>query len=159
NRAYPAAHIGARERDNAHAAFKAIINRGGGGSSSNTGTSTTSTSPLVVTTGGTTPWVELGPFTPTVPGEVTYTGRPTTPSGVGPSLAAGNNCTPGNCALFVGAAGGGVWKTMNAMDAAPTWAFISSDIPSTAIGSIVIDPTDPSGNTMYVGTGEPNGSS
>src|SRR5207247_5255559 len=31
--------------------------------------------------------------------------------------------------------------------------------PSNAIGSIVFDPNDASGNTLYVGTGEPNGSS
>ena len=35
----------------------------------------------------------------------------------------------------------------------------ASGIPSNAIGSIVFDPNDPNGNTLYVGTGEPNGSS
>src|SRR5206468_7029011 len=30
--------------------------------------------------------------------------------------------------------------------------------PSNAIGSIVFDPNDASGKTLYVGTGEPNGS-
>ena len=34
-----------------------------------------------------------------------------------------------------------------------------SGIPSNAIGSIVFDPNDPTGKTLYVGTGEPNGSS
>ncbi len=36
---------------------------------------------------------------------------------------------------------------------------MSSGIPSNAIGSIVFDTHDATGNTLYVGTGEPNGSS
>src|SRR5207237_8475888 len=34
----------------------------------------------------------------------------------------------------------------------------SSGITSNAIGSIVFDPNDATGNTLYAGTGEPNGS-
>ena len=42
----------------------------------------------------------------------------------------------------------------------PTWKQISDSwFATTSIGTITIDPTDPTGNTIYVGTGEPNGSS
>jgi hypothetical protein len=52
-----------------------------------------------------------------------------------------------------------VWKTPDALATPPlTWTEVSGgQIPSNAIGSIVFDPSHPS--TIYVGTGEPNGSS
>src|SRR5204863_119081 len=69
-------------------------------------------------------------------------------------------CVAGNCVLFLAAAGGGVWKTPDALAGSPTWTQVSdgviSGIPSNAIGSIVFDPSN--ANTIYVGTGEPNGS-
>jgi len=65
----------------------------------------------------------------------------------------------GDCRLFVGAAGGGVWVTADAMASTPTWTSVNNGIPTTAIGSLLIDPTDSSGQTLYVGTGEGNGSS
>ena len=104
-------------------------------------------------------WKELGPITPLVPGEVTYTGRPTTNSGRVTALAVGPACAAGQCTLYVGAAGGGIWKSNNALAAKPTWQPSSNGIPSNAIGTVIIDPTDASGTTLYVGTGEPNGSS
>src|SRR5208282_6153986 len=38
------------------------------------------------------------------------------------------------------------------------WRFISRSFGTNAIGSITVDPTDPSGDTIYVGTGEANAS-
>jgi hypothetical protein len=67
-------------------------------------------------------WRELGPFVPNVPGEVTYTGQPTTDSGRIASLAISPQCRTGrDCLLFVGAAGGGIWRSDNALDAHPQW--------------------------------------
>ena len=113
------------------------------------------------------PWLAVGPngvsatafvaseSTPATKGTI-YSGR-TTAIAVSPSCVA----PPGSCTLFLGAAGGGVWKTTNALAATPTWTQVSdasgSGIPSNAVGSIVFDPSNPS--TIYVGTGEPNGSS
>src|SRR5437868_2824451 len=110
------------------------------------------------------PWTALGPSgvaadalvasesTPASVGTI-YSGRTT-------AIAVSPTCTAGNCALFLAAGGGGVWKTPDALAASPTWTQVSdgviSGIPSNAIGSIVFDPTNPS--TIYVGTGEPNGS-
>jgi hypothetical protein len=82
-----------------------------------------------------------------------YSGRAT-------AIAVSPTCTASGCTVFLGAAGGGVWKTTNALASTPTWAQVSdgaSGIPSNAIGSIVFDPSN--ANTIYVGTGEPNGSS
>ena len=68
------------------------------------------------------------------------------------------NCTALSCAVFIGTAGGGVWQADNALASQPNWHPSSSGIPSNAIGSLVFDPNDPSGKTLYAGTGEPNGS-
>ncbi len=103
-------------------------------------------------------WTELGPTTGVVPDVVTYTGRETTNSGRVTAMAIGPTCTIGSCRLWVGAAGGGVWRTTNALASAPTWKPVSTGLTSNAIGSIVVDPNDPTGKTLYVGTGEPNGS-
>jgi hypothetical protein len=108
------------------------------------------------------PWAALGPngvaadalvaseSTPASVGTI-YSGRAT-------AIAVSPTCVAGNCVLFLGAAGGGVWKTPDALAPSPTWTEVSAgQIPSNAIGSIVFDPSNPS--IIYVGTGEPNGSS
>src|SRR5438093_5010790 len=105
-----------------------------------------------------TAWTELGPSG--VPADALVAGESTAAtarmlySGRTTAIAVAPNCTAATCTVFIGAAGGGVWKTTNALAATPTWTPSSSGIPSNAIGSIVFDAT---GN-IYVGTGEPNGS-
>src|SRR5207248_1347831 len=105
-----------------------------------------------------TAWTELGPSgvpaDALVAGESTAATAGTIYSGRTTAIAVAPNCTAATCTVFIGAAGGGVWKTTNALAATPTWTPSSSGIPSNAIGSIVFDAT---GN-IYVGTGEPNGS-
>jgi hypothetical protein len=110
-------------------------------------------------------WTALGPSgvaaDALVAGESTPASVGTIYSGRTTAIAVSPTCVAGNCVLFLAAAGGGVWKTPDALAASPTWTQVSdgviSGIPSNAIGSIVFDPTNPS--TIYVGTGEPNGSS
>src|SRR5262245_40839716 len=80
-----------------------------------------------------------------------YSGRTT-------AIAIAPNCTPLSCAIFIGAAGGGVWQADNALDPQPNWHPSNNGIPSNAIGSVIFDPNDPSGKTLYAGTGEPSGS-
>jgi hypothetical protein len=103
-------------------------------------------------------WQEIGPITPNVAGEATYTGRPTTDSGRITALAVSPNCHANDCKIFAGAAGGGIWEADNALAQSPNWHPSGSGIPSNAIGSLIFDPTDASGRTLYAGTGEPNGS-
>jgi hypothetical protein len=104
-------------------------------------------------------WDSLGPDTLDVDrlGTQTYL-RPTQWSGRVTALAVGPKCNANECTLYVGAAGGGVWRSKNALAKSPAWKFISDDIPTNAIGSITVDPNDPTGKTIYVGTGEANGS-
>jgi hypothetical protein len=103
-------------------------------------------------------WEGIGPTAPFVPGVLTFSGRSTYTSGRVTSLALSPTCHAGNCRIFVGAAGGGIWTASNALASHLDWHPSSSGIPSNAIGSVIFDPTDPSGKTLYVGTGEPNGS-
>jgi transposase-like protein len=95
----------------------------------------------------------------TVAGESTAGTRGTVFSGRTTALAISPTCTSKVCPMLAGAAGGGVWFTPNAMAKKPKWSPSNGTIPSNAIGSIYYDPNDSTGQTVYVGTGEPNGSS
>lgn len=52
---------------------------------------------------------------------------------------------------YAGGADGGVWKTTNG---GASWQPLTDHMPTSAIGAIVVDPTDHS--VVYVGTGEAN---
>ncbi|HJZ97639.1 MAG TPA: hypothetical protein VKE70_14115, partial [Candidatus Solibacter sp.] len=56
---------------------------------------------------------------------------------------------------WVGAAGGGVWRTNNALAPNPKWTFISGSFATNAIGTLT---SDTATRTLYAGTGEPNAS-
>ena len=84
--------------------------------------------------------------------------KPTQWSGRVTAVTVDPKCKPQECTLYVAAAGGGVWRTTNALAANPSWKQISEGIPTNAIGSIAVDPNDPTGKTIYVGTGEGNAS-
>lgn len=107
----------------------------------------------------TTAWTSLSYEAGIVPGPVTYTGHPFTASGRVTALAATPGCTTGGsgpCLAFAGAAGGGIWVTANPFTH-PVWTSSSTGLGSNAIGAIAIDP-NAAGQTIYVGTGEPNSS-
>lgn len=53
--------------------------------------------------------------------------------------------------IYVGAATGGVWKTVNS---GTTWDPIMDDVPSISIGDIEVAPSNP--DIVWVGTGETN---
>jgi len=72
------------------------------------------------------------------------------------AIAIGPECRPGHCRIWIGPAGGGIWRTDNALAGTPSWTFLSGSFAINAIGSIALDPNDPSGNTLWVGTGEGN---
>lgn len=54
--------------------------------------------------------------------------------------------------IYAASASGGIWRSV---DAGNSWEPISDELPSLSIGDIAIDPSDK--NTLYAGTGEPNG--
>jgi uncharacterized protein (TIGR03437 family) len=56
-----------------------------------------------------------------------------------------------NNVVYIGAADGGVWKTL---DGGVNWTPLTDNQPSLANGSITLDPSHP--DTIYVGTGEEN---
>jgi hypothetical protein len=72
------------------------------------------------------------------------------------AMALAMTCQPGNCRLWIGPAGGGIWRTNDALAQRPSWRYLSGSFAINAIGSIALDPNDPSGNTIWVGTGEGN---
>ena len=108
-------------------------------------------------------WQELGPSgvpaDALVASESTSATRGTIYSGRATAIAISPSCHAGDCKIFIGAAGGGVWEADNALASQLNWHPSNNGIPSNSIGSIVFDPTDSQGRTLYVGTGEPNGSS
>ncbi len=59
--------------------------------------------------------------------------------------------TPG--LIYIGTADGGVWKSTN--DGA-SWTPLTDRQQSLSIGSLALDPADPTDNTLYAGTGEAN---
>ncbi|MEO8191126.1 MAG: FG-GAP-like repeat-containing protein [Acidobacteriota bacterium] len=56
--------------------------------------------------------------------------------------------------VYAAGAQGGLWKTTDALAAAPRWTPMTDHQPSLAVGDIAIDPVNP--NIIYVGTGENN---
>src|SRR5437868_12313308 len=104
-------------------------------------------------------WQLIGPSKATYPGVLDpflFDGAQYVASGRVTAMAIAPNCTTQNCTLYVAAAGGGIWKTTKALAGSQNWRFISGSFGINAIGSILIDPTNP--NTIYAGTGEPNAS-
>jgi hypothetical protein len=108
-------------------------------------------------------WVSVGPETalyPATPFRNSFSYVPAAYVAAGRTtvLAIGPTCTNGHCELWAGAAGGGIWKTKNALTGQPNWEFVSGSFGIQAVSSITIDPNDPTGNTVWVGTGEANAS-
>ena len=102
----------------------------------------------------------IGPSKATYPAVLNpflFDGAQYVASGRVTAMAISPTCTPGKCTLYVAAAGGGVWRTDKALNGS-NWQFVSGSFGTNAIGSLLIDPSDPSGNTLYAGTGEPNAS-
>ncbi len=90
------------------------------------------------------------------PGVLAFTGKTDTTATRSPVLVIAPTCVPGNCRLWVGAAGGGVWRTDDALAANPSWTYLTGGIAQNSVGALMADPNDSSGNTLYLGTGEAN---
>jgi hypothetical protein len=143
-RAYPADTISVGEMAAARAAFVAAEGRPFPNGKGRKGT-----------------WVAAGPsealypFTPFrnsfnyVPAAYVAGGRTT-------SIALAASCKAGDCRAYITPAGGGVWRTKNALTGEPHWEYLGGPLGINAAGSVYLDPNDPSGKTVYVGTGEAN---
>jgi hypothetical protein len=70
-------------------------------------------------------------------------------------MAVDPTCNTTSCRLWIAAAGGGVWRSDNALASNPAWTYVSGAFGTNAIGTLVYDA---SSHTLYAGTGEPNAS-
>ena len=84
-----------------------------------------------------------------IPNEYVAGGRTT-------SITIGNTCVPRNCRVYITPAGGGIWRTASALDAQPKWEYLGGPLGINSAGAVTIDDNDPTGNTVWVGTGEAN---
>jgi hypothetical protein len=143
-RAYPGQTISVAEEDAAKAAFQASAARA---------------LPAGLEPNGA--WSEAGPsralypFTQFrdafsyVPNEYVAGGRTT-------SMAINQVCEPLDCRAYITAAGGGVWASEDVLATEPRWSYLGGPLGINAAGSVTIDSNDPTGQTIYVGTGEAN---
>src|SRR5438094_1885312 len=134
NRAYPASDVPFRVTRNAQRAWANVLS---------------------MSQPSANPWTLIGPSTANFPDILTFSGRDYTTSGRITALAIAPTCTNSNCTLWVGAAGGGVWRTNNALANPPNWTFVSGSFATNAIGTLTYDVATA---TLYAGTGEPNAS-
>jgi hypothetical protein len=143
-RAYPADTITVAQADASKAAFAAASERHFPTGKGQKGT--------WVTVG---PSEALYPFTPLrnsfnyVPNAYIAGGRTT-------AIAMAKTCVPTNCKVWITPAGGGIWRTKDALATPPKWNYLGGPLGINAAGAVTVDPNDPSANTIYVGTGEAN---
>jgi hypothetical protein len=143
-RAYPAETISVANMDSARAAFQKAQKR-----------------PFPKGKGRPGTWVSIGPSEALYPltdfrTSFNYVPNAYVAGGRTTSVTIAQTCRSGNCRMYITAAGGGVWRAKNAIDGQPQWEYLAGPLGINAAGSVYIDPNDPSGNTVYVGTGEAN---
>jgi hypothetical protein len=100
-------------------------------------------------------WDFLGPETLNVDrlGTQAFT-APTQWSGRVTALAIDPKCKPQECTLYVGAAGGSVWRSKNALAPNPSWKFISDLDPDERDRLDHRRPERRDRQDVHVGTGE-----
>src|SRR3954468_4127743 len=104
-------------------------------------------------------WRTVGPSTVLTPVDPTLPAAPLAKnvSGRATALAISRNCRKERCRLWLGTAGGGLWRTDRAMDDGEgEWEQLILPEANNTIGSIALEPNAPSGDTLLVGTGESN---
>ena len=139
NRAYPAPYVPFALTRNAQRAWTNVMARAPGRG--------------VNALGG---WSLVGPSTANFPGVLTFSGADYTTSGRITALAVDPSCSNRRCRVWAAAAGGGVWRTDNALSGnGVSWTFISGSFATNAVGTLTYDAVH---NTLYAGTGEPNAS-
>ena len=137
--AYPYGDVTASQLNAARSTFLSIKSKGvGNGRNSQTS------------------WYPMGPTNAQMPAILWYHGSQYTTAGRTTALALAPGCSANNCRLYIAAAGGGVWRTDNGLSGSPNWTFVSGSFDMNSVGSLTLDPTDSTGNTLYAGTGEFN---
>jgi hypothetical protein len=100
------------------------------------------------------PWQLIGPTKAKDPAILSFSGANYTTSGRITAMAIAPDCSS-TCRVWVAAAGGGIWRTDNALADNVKWTFVSRSFSTNAIGTLTYDI---SSNALYAGTGEPNAS-
>ena len=138
-RAFPATDIPIALRRNAHAAWASVRGRSGREAANALGA-----------------WTLAGPSTSNAPDILTFSGAAYTTSGRITALAVDPSCNTRRCRVWAAAAGGGVWRTTNALAGSRAdWTFVSGSFATNAIGTLTYDAAT---GALYAGTGEPNAS-
>src|SRR5438874_5891950 len=138
-RAFPATDSPFALRRNAHAAWTSVRGRSGREAANALGA-----------------WTLAGPSISNFPDVLTFSGAAYTTSGRITALAVDPACSTRRCRVWAAAAGGGVWRTDNALSGSGvSWTFVSGGFATNAIGTLTFDAAN---NTLYAGTGEPNSS-
>ncbi|PYI41531.1 MAG: hypothetical protein DMF12_09845 [Verrucomicrobia bacterium] len=138
-RALPATDIPIALRRNAHAAWASVRGRSGREAANALGA-----------------WTLAGPSTSNAPDILTFSGAAYTTSGRITALAVDPSCNTRRCRVWAAAAGGGVWRTTNALAGSRAdWTFVSGSFATNAIGTLTYDAAT---GALYAGTGEPNAS-
>src|SRR5438477_3511520 len=102
-------------------------------------------------------WQSYGPLQNAIePGVLAFSGATDATASRDTALVVAPTCVPGDCRLWVATAGGGVWRTNDALAGSPSWTWLTGVLDLNSVGALVADPNDASGNTLYVGTGEGN---
>src|SRR5438477_3314955 len=102
-------------------------------------------------------WQSYGPLQNSIePGVLAFSGATDATASRDTALVIAPTCVPGDCRLWVATAGGGVWRTNDALAGSPSWTWLTGVLDLNSVGALVADPNDASGNTLYVGTGEGN---
>ena len=86
-------------------------------------------------------WQLIGPSKATYPAVLNpflFDGAQYVASGRVTAMAISPACTKRSCTLYVAAAGGGVWRTDQALTGA-NWQYISGSFGTNAIGSLLMD--------------------
>jgi hypothetical protein len=101
-------------------------------------------------------WSLYGPTQDaTQPGVTAFSGATNSTASRTTTLVVDPNCGAKGCRVWAGVSGGGVWRTNNALAPNPDWKQLHpGDLDQNSVGTLVLDPTDKKGNTLYLGTGE-----
>ena len=104
-------------------------------------------------------WHQYGPKTDSVqPGVTSFSGATNSTASRITALVVSPDCGDkgGKCTVWIGASGGGVWRTDDALGSNPKWRRVSKTLDQNSVGALTLDPTDKKHKTLYLGTGEGN---
>jgi hypothetical protein len=143
-RAYPADTISLAAMDNARSSFVATTRRQFPASRGRPGA-----------------WMSIGPSKALYPFEEVRTSSLYVPNayiagGRTTAIAISDSCTDHFCRMYITPAGGGIWRTDHALRGDGDWTYLGGPLGINSAGAVTIDPNDPTGRTIYVGTGEAN---